>query len=79
MVIGRCRISVSFLVPVTTTSSIVRLPAMRVLSFVVCANPAIAQMPVIERSNIAFFFIRITFFIICSAKDRAYFLFPFVL
>ena len=37
------------------------------------------QMPVIERSNIAFLFIRITFFIICSAKDRAYFLFPFVL
>lgn len=30
-------------------------------------------------SNMFFFFIRIAFFIICSAKDRAYFLFPFVL
>ena len=79
MVIGRCRISVSFLVPVTTTSSIVRFRAMRALSFAACANPAIVQRPATERSNMFFFFIRIAFLIICSAKDRAYFLFPFVL
>lgn len=52
---------------------------MRALSFAACANPAIVQRPAIERSNMFFFFIRIAFFIICSAKDRAYFLFPFVL
>ena len=49
------------------------------LSFAACANPVIVQRPAIERSNMFFFFIRIAFLIICSAKDRAYFLFPFVL